>query len=109
MAARLTRGGGRPELPAEGYSWKETPALNASIWERTRADPWDQIVDRLVVSHDQVRNAVAAYSEADLFAKRRYPWTGSTSVGSYSVSATTSHYDWATKLMRRFRRSLTDA
>jgi hypothetical protein len=47
----------------------------------------------------------AAYSEEDLVSKRRFAWTGSTSVGSYAVSATTSHYDWARTLIRRFART----
>jgi hypothetical protein len=48
---------------------------------------------------------VSAYSEEDLFSKRRFAWTASTSVGSYAVSATTSHYDWARTLIRRFART----
>lgn len=44
---------------------------------------------------------VAGYNDEDLFTKRRFPWTGSTSVGSFAVSATTSHYDWAAKLIRK--------
>ena len=42
---------------------------------------------------------------AELFEKRRYRWTGSTSVGSYAVSATTSHYDWAMKHLRKSRKA----
>lgn len=45
------------------------------------------------------------YSEDDLFTKRRFAWTGSTSVGSYVISATTSHYDWTRTLIRRFVRA----
>ena len=48
---------------------------------------------------------VSAYSEEGLFTKRRFAWTGSTSVGSYAVSATTSHYDWARTLIHRFART----
>ncbi|MGO3678157.1 MAG: ClbS/DfsB family four-helix bundle protein, partial [Microbacteriaceae bacterium] len=29
-----------------------------------------------------------------------FPWTGTTSLGSYCVSATSSHYDWAIKKIR---------
>jgi hypothetical protein len=40
------------------------------------------------------------YSDDDLFTKKRYAWTGTTSVGSYAVSATSSHYVWASGLVR---------
>ena len=30
-----------------------------------------------------------------------YHWTATTSLGSYLVSATSSHYDWALKLIRK--------
>ena len=37
----------------------------------------------------------------ELFEKKRYKWTGSTSLGAYLVSATSSHYDWAFKLIKK--------
>jgi hypothetical protein len=103
---RVGRAGHKSPLPADGYSWKETPALNTAIWERARDDFYDAVTARLSDSHGQVRSVVAAYTEAELFEKARYTWTGSTSVGSYAVSATTSHYDWATKLIRRFGKTI---
>jgi hypothetical protein len=95
------RAGGKPQMPAPGLSWAQLPELNDEIWQRTRHDPWPDVRERLVASHDRVRAMVAGYTDEDLFTKRRFPWTGSTSVGSYAVSATTSHYDWAAKLIRK--------
>ncbi|HOP45228.1 MAG TPA: ClbS/DfsB family four-helix bundle protein, partial [Flavobacteriales bacterium] len=40
----------------------------------------------------------------ELFEKKRYRWTGSTSLGAYLVSATSSHYDWALKLIQKVLR-----
>lgn len=97
------RAGRTVSIPAPGFTWKQTPALNEALWRRHRDDSLDDVLARLRASHARVRDIVAAYDEQDLFAKRRYPWTGSTSVASYAVSATTSHYDWASKLIRRVR------
>lgn len=99
---RAGRAGEQPEMPAAGFTWRQTPGLNEQIWHRTRHDGWDEVRARLDVSHARVRDVVASYADDDLFAKRRFAWTGSTSVGSYAVSATTSHYDWARKEIRRF-------
>jgi hypothetical protein len=52
-----------------------------------------------------VRALVERHEEADLFTKKRYAWTGSTSLGSYAVSCTSSHYTWASDLIRRFARA----
>ena len=48
---------------------------------------------------------VRAHDDEELFAKRRYPWTGSTSLGAYLVSSTSSHYDWALTKLRKARKT----
>lgn len=101
--------GEKPEMPVPGLSWKDTPILNDQIWQRTRDDSWDDVKKRLDRSYRAVRTVVASYEADDLFAKRRFVWTGSTSVGSYAVSATSSHYDWARKLIRRFNKARAEA
>lgn len=45
------------------------------------------------------------FSIEDLFDKGRFDWTGTTTLGSYFVSATSSHYDWALKKLRAHRRA----
>ncbi len=98
--------GRKPDMPAPGFTWKDTPALNEAIWERTRNDGYDDVCNRLRSSYGEVRSVVERYDNEDLFTKRRYKWTGSTSVGSYAVSATSSHYDWARQLIRKYRKGL---
>ncbi len=99
-------GGRKPDMPAPGFTWKDTPALNEVIWGRTRHDGYDEVRDRLRSSYGRVRAVVEHYDNEDLFTKRRYKWTGFTSVGSYAVSATSSHYDWARQLIRKYGKSL---
>ena len=93
------------EMPAPGYTWKTTPALNMEIHERHADDSWEKVMASLRESHRQVRPVIASYADDELFEKKRYRWTGSTSVGSYAVSATTSHYDWAMKHLRKSRKA----
>ena len=100
------RPGGKPEIPAPGYTWSETPALNEVFFQAHRNDAYADVVASLRESHAQVRLVVESYGAEELFEKKRYAWTGTTSVGSYLVSCTTSHYDWATKLIKRFVRQL---
>lgn len=96
--------GGTPAMPAPGYTWTDTPALNAAIYEKTAGDSWAEVNSRLRTSHAQVITVIKRYDAVELFAKRRITWTGSTSLGSYAVSTTSSHYAWASKLIRAWAR-----
>ncbi len=97
--------GGQPDMPAQGFTWAETPALNQLLFERSEHEPWEAVVERLRASHEKVMAVIESYDDRDLFAKKRFPWTGSTSVGSYLVSASSSHYAWAAKLIRRWAKT----
>ncbi len=94
------------DMPAPGFTWKETPELNDEIYRRHQHDDYATVIERLTASNARVRSVIDSYSNEDLFTKKRFEWTGSTSVGSYAVSATSSHYDWARKLIRKFKKNL---
>jgi hypothetical protein len=97
--------GEHPSIPAEGYTFAETPALNEAIHQRTMNDAWDDVVARLRATHSELRTVIERYSDDDLFTKQRFAWTRSTSVGAYLVSATSSHYAWASKLIRSWAKA----
>jgi len=47
---------------------------------------------------------IESLSDEELFEKRRFPWTGTTNIGSYCVSVTSSRYDWFMKKIKLQRR-----
>jgi hypothetical protein len=93
--------GGKPEMPAKGYTWKMTPELNRAIQKQYHNTRLDDILKRLNKSHRQIQNIIDKHSNEELFEKKRYAWTGSTSLGQYLVGATSSHYDWAIRLINK--------
>lgn len=93
--------GGTPAMPADGYTWRETPALNEAIWVRSRDTSYDDALAQVRDSHALVRALVDDHTDDELFTKRHYAWTGSTSLGAYLVSALSSHYVWAQTTLRR--------
>lgn len=95
--------GGRPHTPATGHTWRTLPALNAEIWDRYQGTDEDVVRATLTQTHDRLMTIIASHSDAELFEKKRYPWTGTTSLGAYLVSATSSHYAWAVRTLRRRR------
>jgi len=48
-------------------------------------------------SHAEVVTLAETYENDELFSKNVYKWVGGSTLGSYFVSATASHYDWAMK------------
>jgi len=103
---KIGMAGSKPDMPAKGFTWKTTPELNAVIWGKHQKTSMKQAQKKLTTSHEALQQIIASHTNDELFTKRRYPWTGTTSLGSYLVSATSSHYDWALKILRRYVRAL---
>lgn len=91
-----------PNIPDKGYTWKDTPALNERIYEEYKAIPFEKILESLEHSHQLVMEKISAHSDEELFTKKYYHWTGSSSLGVYSRGAASSHYDWANKHIKKF-------
>lgn len=100
--------GGKAEVPAPGYSWRQTPALNAELWQRHRTTSYDDALHALRASHARVMAIIGTHSDEELFTKKYYPWTGSTSLGSYLVSCTSGHYEWGQRTLKRLRAADSD-
>lgn len=101
--------GDMPSMPAEGYNWSQIPALNHEIFERHRYDDWHLVETRLKHSYEKVLEVMSSYTDDDLFTKKRFEWTGSTSIASFAISASSSHYAWATKLIKTWLRTQAEA
>jgi hypothetical protein len=100
--------GRTPQIPAPGHTWRTLPALNQEIWARCQGVDLATTRSDLDASHQRVQDVIAGHTDTELFTKRLYPWTGTTSLGAYLVSATASHYAWALKKLRRFEREISD-
>ncbi len=93
--------GENPRLPASGYTWAQTPALNQKIYEKHHNRPLEDILAWFDESHRQIFALVEQLSEDDLTVPGRFPWTKQNSLISYLTSATSSHYRWARTEMRK--------
>ena len=98
--------GDKPEMPAPGYTWKTTPELNEKIYQEHRTQAYDKVAPELKASHQKMMALINDHSDEELFTKKKYKWTGSTSLGSYAVSASSSHYQWAIDLIRKWKKTL---
>lgn len=89
-----------PFLPAP-YTWKSYGGMNIGFWEKHQTTPFEDSRQMLEASHKDVIELIESFSDDELFTKAYYKWSGTTSVGSYFISATSSHYDWAMKKIKR--------
>ncbi|WP_375583237.1 ClbS/DfsB family four-helix bundle protein [Cyclobacterium xiamenense] len=96
--------GEKPDIPAKGYTWKTLPELNSWIRERYKDTSLEQARKQFKSSYQDLRSLIEKLSEEELFEKKRYKWTGTTSLGAYLISATSSHYDWAIKLIKKAKK-----
>jgi len=96
--------GEKPEIPGRGYTWRTLPELNKLIREQYSTHKLEKAKALLDGSFQDIQQLIASHSEEELFERKRYAWTGSTNLASYLISCTSSHYDWAIKLIRRAKK-----
>ncbi len=90
-----------PALPAPGFKWNQTPALNQHIYEEYRDVALKDVLAKYTASHEEMMDVIQNLSNEDLFTVGRYRWTKKNTMGTYFVSATSSHYLWARKEIRK--------
>lgn len=90
-----------PELPAPGYKWSQIPQINQMIYEKHRDRPLDQVMEQFQTSHREILGVIQKLSDEELFTAGRYTWTRKNAMGTNFVSATSSHYLWARKEIRK--------
>lgn len=96
--------GKKPDMPAKGYTWKTTPELNKWILNKYKNEDLNTSKKYLNDSFRKIQVVINSHSDEELFEKKRYKWTGTTSLGAYLVSNTSSHYEWALKLIKKAKK-----
>ncbi len=89
----------------EPYNWKTYPEMNVKFWDKHQSTPLENAKTHLQDSHSEAMKLIESFSDEELFTKKYFPWTGTTNLGSYCISATSSHYDWAMKKIKQHIKS----
>lgn len=98
--------GNKANFLPEPYNWKTYPQMNIVFWEKHQKTSLKDAVTLLEKSHLGTMALIGSFSNEELFTNKYYSWTGTISLGSYSVSATSSHYDWAMKKIKKHKNNL---
>jgi len=88
------------------YNWKTYGDMNMMFWEKHQITSYDHAEQMVKDSHREIMSIIINLDEKELFEKGYYDWSGKTSIGSYCVSATCSHYEWAKNKIKRHRKQV---
>ena len=90
----------KPFIP-EPYNFKTYGEMNVEvIWKRHQNTPYSKSKELLKASRAEVIKLIESLTNDELFAKNSFKWVGGSTLGSYCVSVTSSHYDWAIKKVK---------
>ena len=89
----------------EPYNWKTYGTMNVEFWKKHQGTSLEQAAEMLAGSHREVMELLETFSNEDLFTKGAFKWVGSSTLGSYFVSNTSSHYAWAMKKLKAHRKN----
>ena len=92
-------GSNKPFL-MEGYNWKTYGSMNMIFYNRCQSISEEEALQKFKESHKRVMEALDTFSQEELFTNTYYSWVGGSCIGSYFISTTSSHYDWAMKKMK---------
>ena len=102
-----TSGINAPFLP-DGYNRKTYPELNAEFFKKHQPASLDKAKELVKKPHEDVMKLAEKFSNDELFTKKHYRWVGTSNLGSYSISVTASHCDWAIKKLKAHIKRIAD-
>ena len=86
------------------YNWKTYGQMNVYFYNKHQNTSYVDSKDMLIKSHNDVMSLINTFNNDELFAKGQFKWTKTSTLGSYCVSATASHYDWATTKIKKHQK-----
>ena len=95
----------KPFIPSP-YNWKTYGEMNMEFWEKHQKTSLLESKEMLNKSHEAVMSLAASLTNEELFSKYVFKWVGGSTLGSYFVSATSSHYDWAIKKLKAHQKNV---
>lgn len=98
------QGEDRKFLPG-AFNWRTYGAMNVEFWKKHQNTTLEEAKKMLSKSHQEVMELAETFTNEELFSKEYYSWVGKSALGSYFVSSTSSHYQWAIKKLKAHRKN----
>lgn len=98
------KGNNKPFIK-EPYNWRTYGDMNVEFWEKHQNTSLEDAKHMYENSHKDVMNLALKFTNDELFTKGVYEWVGGSVLGSYFVSVTSSHYEWAIKKLKAHKKN----
>ena len=102
---RFNQEGEEKSFIPEPYNWRTYGDMNVELWKKHQNTSLEEATKALQKSHKDVLKLAENFTNEELFSKKVYKWVGGSTLGSYFVSATSSHYDWAIKKIKAHQKN----
>ena len=79
--------------------------MNVEFWKKHQNISLEDATRNLEKSHKDVLELAEKFTNEELFSRKIYKWVGGSTLGSYLVSTTSSHYDWAIKKLKAHQKN----
>ena len=98
-------GGKNVQFLPKIYTWRTIASMNQVFWEKHQETSLEDAREMLADSHAKVMERIKRFTNEELFLSKVFPAVGGSTLGSYFVSSTSSHYDWAMKKIKAHRKN----
>lgn len=93
------------DIPAKGYNWQQTPALNRSIADASRDQSVATLRKKLKANKNKVIRVIDTLTDDELQELQIFSWTGKWPVMRWVSVGTSSQYAGATRQIRKALRA----
>ena len=93
--------GKRPDTPAKGYRWSETPRLNSDIIANARPRRYNMLIKDLRQQYRRLLTTINGLTDRELLRAGVYEWAGSYPVSRWLSINTARQYQTARQYIRR--------
>jgi hypothetical protein len=94
--------GGSPALPAPGYKWNQTPALNRAIQRKHGRKSLRKVLEAFDASYEEILSLARELTPKQLLTPGVFAWTGKHPLTTYLAPNTCNHYRAAARILKRW-------
>jgi hypothetical protein len=91
-----------PEVPGKGFKWSQLPDLNQQIYLKFKNYTWDETQKAFAKSESKIISVIKNCDEKIMLKPGLQPWMNKNTLIAYFGSCTSSHYKWASGLIKKF-------
>lgn len=94
--------GKTPDVPAKDFKWSQLPDLNMQIYKKYKNLSWEEAQKFFKKSDTKIMLLIEKTKEETMLKPGLQPWMNQNTLIAYLGSCTSSHYKWASGLIKKF-------